>query len=385
MLGAIASGLVLVGCGASAGSSRTEEAAPAAATEPPRPTTVAGPIHALAFAGDTVVTVGSVLAVWDGASLTPRRSRPIEGRPSVHVQGATVLANCSDSRACLFERDSLRILQRYETSEGGEKNDVFGAAMSPDGRFVAARCAYGIEPELGDGGVVATCVWDRASGALVHRRTTEQLYYYAQPFAFRPDSAVLVATCRAGLCLSDTRGAAPQDAGSLAIGDGMRLAIAFDPAGHRLAVIDGESSTIHVFEPVRSTVDLEPLGYGAVTWFPDGRALAVVYEDAIVVYARDGSVLARAPARYDVGSGLDVVVSADGAYLAVEWGDYAAAGFHVVRTSDLHRVAEFAEQSERDVVPVAWHPDRTLLVFGSRSGRLGTWEPGRDPTLVTPR
>jgi WD40 repeat protein len=263
--------------------------------------------------------------------------------PAVDAGGRFAVTGSDDRTVRIWSVTDGKLLRTIWIPVGPEKvGDVYAVAISPDGSTIAAggwteTRGYGEHPIY---------IFDRESGILV-RRIADDLPNVTHFLTFSPDGRYLAATLGGGegLRVFDQKKNWSEVFRDDQYGDGSYGA-AFAPPDGRLATTsdDGlirsyqygpnsDSPHFHrVGEPVKAPGGNHPW---RVAYSPDGKLLAVGYDDVAAVDVLDGTTLKR------VGGykPTDVKAPVDGAD-SVAWSSdgqtlFAAGGLHDAQARDL--------------------------------------------------
>jgi DNA-binding winged helix-turn-helix (wHTH) protein/Tol biopolymer transport system component len=233
---------------------------------------------------------------------------------------------------------SIQIKQRRLTASA-EENPVLGAAISPDGKYLAFADKTGFYLRQIDSG--ETHSLNLPSG------------FAAIPVAWYPDGSHLVATWVEGptapssLWQLSIMGGAPRKL----IDDGQLPAVS--PDGSQIAFVKGPKHAAEIWvtesngEKTRRLVACQMCMLGVPAWSPDGRAIAYV----ITRYSPEWKVNSGI-VLYDLGSGHQETVfsPADRAHVVSE----TELGSALVWTSDNHLVYSISEPPPNESDSNVW-------------------------------
>ncbi len=348
--------------------------APAAAS-PPEPPSIAlepGLNRALAWTnnGSSVIAAGEHVSLWRGDPLAEVARRPLR-HPTVHlsVSSRGAIVRCERSALCVLSTEDLAVERRLRC---GQHQEARGGRWAPDGPWVVGYCADGTDPGMGDAGNVQTCVWDARLGRRLRCVETGQLPHHSQPFASRRDGrAILVSTDEGFGVLEPPAFESVHSIDADTQLDANPLVSWVPTQTQRLLVLTSFGGTFHDLGASEPDSVFEILGpLASHSWSPSGEELAIAYFETLAIHAPDGTVVAQRSVH--AGAGAQVGWSADGHYLAVEWGDDEAAGFDVYARRGLARVFSGRGDGDRGWLPLAWHPQLAKLVF-SDGRSLRVW------------
>ncbi|HEX8106614.1 MAG TPA: protein kinase [Kofleriaceae bacterium] len=290
--------------------------------EQARLASIAGRMWSAAFSPDgrqIVTTDDRAAQVWDAQ--TYRRTSVLFHGDTVYqalysADGARIVTAGGDGTVKIWDAATGGLVR--ELRHDGARLRYFIAALSPDGRFVAAINTRG---DL-------THVWDTATGATVAEIRGEGLEFPG--LAFSPDGRWLTATGGGDVCVIDARTWKEV----VAIRGPRVRSLAFDPTGARLVTGDA-TGEVAIWE-IPSGARLRRLREAgesiyAVAYSPDGRLVAAGSRDGVVqvwqgesgelqgqLNARHSKVLA---VEFDRASKTVLAAGVDGAVVVAEAGE----------------------------------------------------------------
>ncbi|MFV2066777.1 MAG: WD40 repeat domain-containing serine/threonine protein kinase [Pirellulales bacterium] len=256
-----------------------------------------------------------------------------------------------------------------QTLESEPLFSVFGMAVSPNGRFLAAA-----------GGPDKVIVWDLRTRKILHKLKGHQ--YVVLGVAFSPDNRVLASSGMDGrtyLWNVDTG----EQAGLLVGGD---WGVDFSPDGKLLAVCEEERVTVwDVSDPnrgVKQHVLTTPAGISSVAFSPDGSILACACDDGLIRLWRVASGERLDPPLKGHSAHVHAVnFSPDGETLVSSSADRTVRLWDVARRTEQKRFEGHAGA----VVSAAFSPDGQTVVSGSYDGTAKLWDVGSGRLLDTIR
>ncbi len=254
-------------------------------------------------------------------------------RMAVDRAGRYLVTASEDKTARIWDLTDGHLLNTLRPPIGPntQEGKWYATAISPDGATVAVGGSMG-NSWNGQNGVY---LFDRASGTLHHRLGNLPNVVYH--LVWSPDGRHLAVALGGRKGVRIFRTGDWQEVMADRNYDGGCYWADFDPQGR--LVTSCEDGHIRLYHPastqpmaqVKATGDHEPFG---VAFSPDGRCIAVGFDDAPVVHLLDGTDLhllyAPAPTGMDNGSLSNVAWSPDGHWLYAG-GRYQHQGRHALR------------------------------------------------------
>jgi serine/threonine protein kinase/WD40 repeat protein len=213
---------------------------------------------------------GQALRVGPGRVVRATTADSRSLRMDVAGTGETVLLGAGDGSV-----DLMPLAEPGKARRLGTQGDLFGVALSPDGRWAVATA------DRAD----AVNIWDAASGALVHRLPHAGQYPGA---TFSPDGRWLVTGVRSDFCFWEVgsweqKTRLPRDPRSLF------SSLAFACDGRLLALVDGRNR-VHLYDaaslPLQHLAMLEtpesPASLTGLSLSPDGTRLAATTDYKVI-------------------------------------------------------------------------------------------------------
>jgi WD40 repeat protein/predicted Ser/Thr protein kinase len=273
------------------------------------------------------------------------------------------LASCSsDKTVRLWDAVTGQLSGTFE----GHTNSIYGVAFSPDGAHVATAGT--------DGSVK---VWDIQSGQAIHTLRYDldsPVSYFA--VAYSADGTLLAASSTAGTVeVFDPRSGTRVR--MLQVKPGNVLGVAFSPDGTRLATVVQGDSVPRVWDGVtgQPAVEFGPTGAShaltCVAFSPDGRRLAGGADDGAVTIwdVATGAVLHEARRHTNILWGL--AFSPDGGRLASASADLTVRVWSV----DDGREMFVLRGHSGMVTSVCFSPDGLRLATASSDSTVKVWVP----------
>jgi WD40 repeat protein/tRNA A-37 threonylcarbamoyl transferase component Bud32 len=306
------------------------------------------------------------LRLWDAATdrLAAVQRLPAFARAMAwSPDSKTIAVGLIDNTVRLWDPAAGKEVRRLGDNDG----EVLGLAWAPDGKRLVS-IAFGER---------AFRVWDASTGKLQKRFAVEGNGGNAFAVGWSPDGKA-VAVCFHG----EPHGLFDPDTGKpiRALDSGDVVGLAFSPDGKQVATAGSQGVRLHEAATGKRTLTLEespgggPAFFHWLTWSPDGRSLAFVFqypsaENGLRIV--DVATGRRAPAlaEYERAGAW----SPDGKTFAA----IARGNVHVLEAATL-RVVRTLEGDTGDATGLAWSDDGKLLASaGHRGLRVWSLEKGK--------
>lgn len=291
------------------------------------------------------------------------------GRIASDAAGRWAVTASDDKTARVWEVASGHLVKILRPPQNhGDEGKLYAVALSPDGATIAMGGRTGWDWE----GKASIYLFDRASGRLIRR--LNGMPDVILHLTYSPDGRWLVASLGAnnGVRLFDASTGAETgrdtDYGESSYSahfspDSRRLvATSYDGQVYLYAVEEGR---LHRVKAIKPDGGVKP---GAARFAPNGRTIAVGFDDSLVVLVLDAETLAEVarPTTIENGEHGTVAWSADGQYLLVS-GRQRVGGKITVRRWSVGNWAKFLDYplANNTVMDLAPLPDGGFLFAAS--------------------